>query len=166
MSPERGRYRRDVPPLQPFRDMEEVRRWFNEDIARPFIRAIRDRIPEEDRETWEARWVPPADVVERSDHILVKVELPGMKDDIDVSVSDDKLAIKGQKKQESGIDEEDYSRHEIDYGTFYRTITLPISVDAAKTEARYEDGVLRIILPRLAGEAPHKVKVSVKTEST
>jgi len=165
MSPQGTRYRKEGNAIRPFRELEEMRRRFDEDIARPFMRAIWERIPEEDRESWEARWVPQVDVIERSDHILVRVELPGMKDDIDVSVSEDVLTVRGQKKQESGVSEEDYARHEIDYGTFYRTVTLPVSVDSAKTEAHYEDGVLRVILAKVAGAAPHKVKVSVKKEA-
>ena len=56
---------------RPFREFEELRRRFEQDVARPFIRAIWEQIPEEEKESWGATWVPAVDVIEKSDHILV-----------------------------------------------------------------------------------------------
>ena len=145
-------------PWRPIRELEEMRWWFDEDIARPFMRGVWERIPEE-----EKSWAPSIDTFEMDDSYVVKVELPGMKlEDIDVSVSDDALTVKGQKKPESGVKDEDYYRSEIAYGSFSRTITLPSTADTKNIEASYEDGMLRIRLPRTAEATPKKVTVSVK----
>ncbi len=145
-------------PFRPIPELEEMRRRFEEDIVRPAMRAIWERIPEEQK-----GWAPPIDVIEKSDNFVVKVELPGMKqEDIDVSVSDDTVTIKGERKPESGIKDEDYDRSEIAYGSFYRSVVLPSSVDTKNIEAVYEDGVLRVTLQRASGATPKKVTVQVK----
>ena len=145
-------------PFRPTSELEEMRRRFEENIVRPVMRAIWERIPEEQK-----GWAPPIDVIEKGDNFVVKVELPGMKqEDVDVSVSDDTLTIKGERRPESGIKDEDYDRSEIAYGSFYRSITLPSSVDTKSIEAVYEDGILRVTLQRAAGAKPKKVNVQVK----
>ena len=164
MTSGRERYRRQNP--RPFREFEELRRRFEQDIARPFVRAIWDQIPEEEKETWEANWVPAVDVIEKSDHILVIAEVPGMKDSIDLSVSSDTLTLKGEKKTgDAQSTDGDYSRREISSGSFYRVVTLPVSVDTEKVEADYEDGILRVILPRHEAAKAHKVNINVKSRS-
>lgn len=154
-----------LPPIRPIREIEELRRRFEQDIARPFVQAIWDRVPQEAKETWEARWVPPVDVIEKSDHILVIVELPGMKDNVDLSVSDSTLIIKGQKNlDEIDVSETDYFLNEIDQGSFYRAVTLPADVDSSGVDASYEDGILRVILPKLADSKAHKIQINVKNK--
>ena len=145
-------------PFRPIPELEEMRRRFEDDVVRPLTRAIWERIPEEQK-----GWAPPIDVIENSDNFVVKVELPGMKqEDIDVSVSDDTVTIKGERKQESSVKDEDYYRSEIAYGSFYRSIALPSGVDTKNIEAVYEDGILRITLQRAAGAKPKNVTVQVK----
>ena len=154
MSTERGKRRRGTAPYRPIPELEEMRQRFEENIVRPVMRAIWDRIPEEQK-----GWAPPIDVIEKGDNFVVKVELPGMKqEDVDVSVSDDTLTIKGERRPESGIKDEDYDRSEI----AYRSIALPSSVDTKSIEAVYEDGILRVTLQRAAGAKPKKVNVQVK----
>ena len=158
MPTERWRPLRGRVPLRPPREWEEMRRRFEDDIARPLIRAIWEHIPEEVK-----GWSPSIDVFEKGDNFVVKVELPGMKqEDIDVSVSEDTLTIQGERKQESSIKDEDYYRSEIAYGSFHRGIALPSSVDAKNIEAVYEDGILRVTLQRAAGAKPKRINVQVK----
>jgi HSP20 family protein len=148
-------------PFRPIPELEEMRRRFEEDIARPVMRAIWERIPEEQK-----GWAPPIDVIEKSDNFVVKVELPGMKqEDIYVSVSDDIVTIKGERKPESGIKDEEYDRSEIAYGSFYRSVALSSSVDTKNIEAVYEDGILSVTLQKAAGAKPKKVTVQVKKGS-
>ena len=152
-SPLQGRVPFRVP-----REFEEMRRRFEDEVARPFIRAVWEHVPEEVK-----GWSPSIDVFEKGDTFVVKVELPSMKqEDIDVSVSEDTLTIQGERKQESSIKNEDYYRSEIAYGSFNRSIALPSSVDAKNVEAVYEDGILRVTLQRAAGAKPKKVNVQVK----
>ena len=158
MPAERWRLRQGAGPFRPVRELEEMRRRFEEDIVRPVMRAVWERIPEEQK-----GWAPPIDVFEKGDSFVVKVELPGMKqEDIDVSVSGDTLTIKGEKKPEIGIKDEDYDRSEIAYGSFYRSVVLSSSVDTKNIEAVYEDGVLRVTLQRASGAKPKRVTVQVK----
>jgi len=117
-----------------------------------------ERIPEE-----VTRWAPSVDVWEKGDDFVVKVELPGMKYvDIDVSIFEDTLVVKGERKPESGIKDEEYHRSEIVYGGFYRSVVLPSSIDTENVEAIYEDGVLRVTLKRASGAKPQKIEVTVK----
>lgn len=158
MSTERRVHRRERAPLRPLRELEEIRRRFEDDIARPLLRSIWDRIPEEVK-----MWAPSVDVFEKGDDLMVKVEIPGMKyEDIDVSVSEDTLVIKGEKEPDSSVKDEDYYRSEITYGSFYRFVALPSSIDTKNIEAVYEDGVLHITLKRALGAKPQRVKVRAK----
>jgi HSP20 family protein len=111
----------------------------------------------------ERGWAPAIEVFEKEDKFVVKAELPGMKEeDIDVSVVGDTLTIKGERKAESEVKEEDYYCCERSYGSFSRSIALPSSVDAKKIEASYEDGVLEVSLPKAPGVKPRKISVSAK----
>ena len=140
------------------RDLEDMRRRFEDDIARPFMRAIWERIPEEVK-----GWSPAVDVYEKGDSLVVKVELPGVKqDEVEVSASDDALTVKGQRTREAGVKDADYDRSEIAYGNFYRSVALPSNVDTKNIEAVFEDGILRVTLQRAAGTKPRKVTVQVR----
>ncbi len=111
-------------------------------------------------------WTPAMDVYETDKKFVVKAELPGMKeDDIDVSVTGDTLIIKGEKQAESEINEDNYYSIERTYGSFSRSIVLPSTENPEKIEAKYEDGVLEVSLPKFAEVKPKKVKVSSKRKS-
>ena len=145
-------------PIRPTREMEEMRRHFEEDIVRPAMHAIWTRIPDEIK-----GWSPAVDVFERGDNLEIKVDLAGVKqEDVDVSVSNDTLHIKGERRPESSLKEQDYSRNEIAYGNFYRSISLPTNLDIKNIEATYEEGILHIKLQRAAGAKPKKVNVEFK----
>lgn len=99
-----------------------------------------------------------SDVVETNDHVEVSIELPGMEmKDIEVSVSDDMLTVKGEKKVERQEDKKGYYLSERSYGAIYRTIPLPPGVDGEKADASFKNGVLTIKLPQTP-EAQAKVK--------
>ena len=99
-----------------------------------------------------------SDVVDTGDMIEVSIELPGMEmKDIDVTVSDDMLTIKGEKKVERKEEKKGYYLSERSYGSIYRTIPLPPGVDGDKAEASFKNGVLTIKLPQTP-EAKAKVK--------
>ena len=99
-----------------------------------------------------------SDVVETDNAVEVSIELPGMEmKDIEVSVSDDMLTVKGEKKIERQDEKKGYYLSERSYGAIYRTIPLPPGVDGEKAEASFKDGVLTIRLPQTP-EAQAKVK--------
>ena len=108
-------------------------------------------------------WTPAVEVFDKDDRLVVKAEIPGMKEeDIDVSVEDNTLTIRGERKAETEVKEEDYYCCERSYGTFFRSMSLPSKVDAEKIEANYEDGVLEVTLPKASEVQSKKVKVSAK----
>jgi HSP20 family protein len=143
--------------FRPGRDLEEMGRRFEDDFVRPIVRAVWDRIPREVK-----GWSPSVDIFEKNDKFEVKVELPDVKqEDIDLSLSDDTLTIRGERSPESGVKDEDYYHSEIVYGSYYRSIGLPSSIDTKNVEAVYEDGILRIILQRAPEAKAKKVNIRV-----
>ena len=108
----------------------------------------------------EMAWVPAVDVSETDDSIVVKAEVPGMEaKDIEISFSGDTLRIKGEKKQESEEKKENYHRIETRYGAFSRSIRMPVSVDPDKIEAKYDKGVLKIVLKKKEEAKPKQIEV-------
>lgn len=107
---------------------------------------------------------PSVDVVETNDTVVVKAELPGMEPkDVDISVSDDRLTIKGERKAEKEEKGKTFYRMERCYGSFSRTIELPASVEADKAKADYKNGVLEITLPKT--EQVKAKKIPIKTNN-
>lgn len=150
-----------ITPWRPFRELEDLERRFEDVFGRSYLPSIWWRSPE------ERGWMPAIDVFEKGDKFVVKAELPGMKEeDIDVSVVGDTLTIKGEKKTETEVKEEDYYRCERSYGSFFRSIPLPSTVDADKIEANYEGGVLEVSLPKAAEVKPKKVTVSARKKAS
>ena len=94
-------------------------------------------------------FVPTMDVFEREDDLVVKVEIPGIdpEKDVTIVVQDGSLIVRGERRQEKEIDEEAYHRMEVSYGTFERSILIPQGVDENRITASYVDGVLEVILP-------------------
>ena len=151
---------RQAPWPSMTREIEDMRRRFDEDFARPFMRAVWERVPSEMKD-----WSPSVDIIEQGENYIAEIELPGLKqEDFDVSVNDDTLIIKGTKKTKDGLKDEAYYRREIPYGTFSRSVALPSSVDSSRIDAAYEDGILRITLPRAAAAKSRKIPVSVRKE--
>jgi HSP20 family protein len=96
-----------------------------------------------------AEALPPVDVVDRDNEVLVRAEIPGIaREDLEVSVSDDTLTIKGQSRREEEKDNGDYHRREIVSRSVSRTVSLPGPVDGDSAKAQLKDGVLEITLPK------------------
>ena len=106
-------------------------------------------------------WSPALDLYESGDHFVALVELPGMrKEDIDISLHDGALTISGERKRESKNNGETAQRTERYVGTFRRSISLPTRVDAGKVSATYEDGILKVTLPKAEEAKPKQIQVS------
>lgn len=108
-------------------------------------------------------WTPAVDIFETDNHDLVlKAELPGMgREDIEVTVENSTLVLKGTKKFDAEVKDENYRRIERTYGTFHRSFTLPSTVDAAKVAADFKNGVLTVKLPFREEAKPRTVNVDV-----
>ena len=106
---------------------------------------------------------PSLDLYEEKSDVIVKAEMPGMtKDDIEITLSDSTLTLKGEKKKEEEVKEKDYYRCEREYGSFLRTVELPAEVKADGVKATFRDGVLEIRLPKSEEAKKKEVHVPVQ----
>lgn len=107
-----------------------------------------------------ANWAPAMDVIETGDSVVLRAELPGLTDeDVEISVEDNTLSLKGEKKSHYEDQEGSYRRVESRYGSFYRSFSLPNSVDQDKIDAQFAHGVLEITLPKVEKAKPKKIAV-------
>jgi HSP20 family protein len=108
-------------------------------------------------------WTPAVDIAEHDDEYLVKVELPGVnKDEVKLTLENNILTIRGEKKQEKETKKENYHRVERSYGSFQRSFTLPAAVKSDKIDASYKDGILTVSLPKAEEAKPKQIEVKVK----
>src|ERR671919_538113 len=106
-------------------------------------------------------WAVPLDVVQEGDNIVVKATVPGVSpEDIDVSIENDVLTIKGHTKEEREHQEGDYLMRERRAGSFYRALRLPDTVDSDKAQPHYEHGVLSITFPRMESKKAKRLQIT------
>ena len=105
---------------------------------------------------------PAAEVAESDGEVTVKMEVPGVeKDQLQLTVADDRLTVRGGMHKESEERPKNYHRQEIRYGTFQRSVPLPVEVDAAKASAKLRNGMLEITLPKSRQPKAQEIKVTV-----
>jgi HSP20 family protein len=115
------------------------------------------------RGAFDAGW-PRADMVETDEEIRITAELPGVgKDDIDVSVTDGRVIIRGEKKEEREKEERGLYAFERSYGTFQRSFDLPCEVESDRVDASFKDGVLTVNLPKTAAARERLKKIPIRT---
>ncbi|RMG35276.1 MAG: Hsp20/alpha crystallin family protein [Gammaproteobacteria bacterium] len=116
---------------------------------------------DDDSQVVGSTWAPAVDIKEEDDKFVIRADIPGVSpDDIDVSMEQGVLTIKGERKHEAEENKEGYHRIERAYGTFMRRFALPENVDADKISATSKDGVLELVLPKAQqGDQPRKIKV-------
>lgn len=104
-----------------------------------------------------------ADIFEDGNDVVVKADMPGVKkEDVNVSLSDDAITIRGERKKEEKVERKDYYRVERSYGSFTRSFRLPADVQADRAEATFGDGVLEIRIPRMEEARSKTKKVPIK----
>ncbi len=107
-------------------------------------------------------WKPAVDVIETESDITIKAEIPGTDPkDIDISITEDTLTLKGEKKEEKEKIGKCYHRIESSYGSFKRTINLPVSIEVDKVTAKGSNGLLEITLPKTEGSKTKKINIKV-----
>ncbi len=113
--------------------------------------------------TSRGNWVPPVDIYETEGHdLVIKVELPDVnREDVQVTVENNTITIKGNKNFPGDVKEEQFRRVERRYGSFVRSFTLPNTVDASKVSAEYKNGVLTVKLPYREEAKPRTINVEV-----
>ncbi len=109
-------------------------------------------------------WAPAVDIYETENELVVTADLPGMNDkDLDVRVENNMLTIRGERKMEKSVNEDNVLRTERAYGSFSRSFSLPNTVNAEAIKADYQHGVLTVKMPKREESKPKQVKVNVAT---
>ncbi len=109
--------------------------------------------------------IPPVDMYETDEAVVVEMSMPGIDaSKLDISIENGILSVKGTNERKTEVDEKNYYRKEVRYGSVYRQIALPSKVLANKTEAVYEKGILKLSIPK-AREEGGAVKVQIKDKS-
>ena len=126
----------------PFRDNTTLQERINRMFADPLARMGGD-------ESAYGAWLPPIEILEKEDNLVMRAEIPGMNQkDIELQVENGVLTLKGEKKREREVKDENVHRAERYYGSFVRTFALPTTVDVDKIRANYKDGVLEVMIPK------------------
>ncbi len=145
----------------PFAAFEtQMRRHFND-----FFEGFGFDLAPFSKDLHEGGLMPKVDVSETSDAVQVTADLPGMtENDVEVTLSDGHLHIRGEKHAEKEEQEKNYHRVERSYGSFQRSVALPAEVDAEKVDASFKNGVLSVMLPKVQTASSGK-KIAVKKSS-
>ena len=144
----------------PFRDLMSLQDEVNRLFRHSFLRGPGEST---DLARATAAWAPSVDVYEREGKLFVEAELPGLEaSDIDISLEDSVLTVKGERKFEGEVKEENYHRMERAYGYFERRVGLPRKVDEENIHATVTDGVLKVEMPELEEAKPKKIPVEVE----
>ena len=110
----------------------------------------------------EGSFVPPVDIYEGEHNLVLKLEVPGVREeDLNIQLENNTLTVQGKKNFQKEEKEENFHRIERRYGSFVRTFRLPNTVDADKIEATYDKGVLSVVLAKKAEAKPKQIKVGV-----
>ncbi|NPA57732.1 MAG: Hsp20/alpha crystallin family protein [Aquificae bacterium] len=148
--------RRNLPAFgwNPLRELvrieQELNKVFNELVPTP--KAEIEEI---------TRWAPRVDVYEKDNKLVIEAEIPGAKkEDVEVKIKDNAVIIRGEVKREEEEKDKTYYRTERFYGVFERVIPLPVDVKPDEAKATFENGILRIEIPKLAEEKEIKIEVS------
>jgi HSP20 family protein len=138
----------------PFREFRTLQNEMN----RLFADLTPDTFGRED--TMSGAWNPKVDIFENKENLFLEAELPGMKqEDFDLTIEDNVLTLKGERKFEKKTDDENYHRVERAYGSFARSFTLPQTVSADGAKAEFNDGVLRVALPKREEAKARKIEI-------
>jgi HSP20 family protein len=142
---------------EPFRGLstlhDQVNRLFNETVLRG-----------QGEDSALTTWSPAVDIYETENELVVKADLPDVAEkDIDVRVENNLLTIRGERKFEKSVSEDNYLRVERSYGAFSRSFSLPNTVNAEAIHAEYKNGVLTVTIPKREESKPRSVKVSISS---
>ena len=143
----------------PFRDVMTLQDRMN----RLFDQALSRTRTDDEEGLTASTWSPAVDIFETPDSIVMKAELPGVRrENIDIQVRENTLTLKGERKFEREVKDENYLRMERSYGTFQRAFSLPAVIQQDKIKAVLKDGVLEVSMPKAEEAKPQQVKIDVK----
>ena len=143
--------------FDPFREMAQMQDRINRIFGDAYTRRHDDDL------TRRGDWMPPVDIYESADQqVVLKAELPGVsREDIDLRVENNTLTLRGERRRDSEVKDEQFHRVERSYGAFSRSFALPSRIDAEQVRADFKDGVLTITLPTKAEAKPRQIAVAV-----
>jgi HSP20 family protein len=148
-----------IARLEPFRGLSTLQDQFN--------RLFNEQLRNHSEESALTTWAPAVDIYETTNELVVKADLPEVNEkDIDVRVENNLLTIRGERKFEKSVSEENFLRVERTYGSFSRSFSLPNTVNAEKIGAEYKNGVLTVTLPKREESKPRQVKVTVNAATS
>ncbi|HVF58006.1 MAG TPA: Hsp20/alpha crystallin family protein [Pyrinomonadaceae bacterium] len=144
-----------ITRYDPFRELrnlqDEVNRLFSTNLSRSFG----------DEGIAQGAWMPSIDIYENKDQIVLEAELPGMaREDFDLTVENNVLTLRGERRFEKRDDSDNYHRVERAYGSFSRSFTLPQTVSAENATAEYKNGVLRVVLQKREEVKARRIQIS------
>src|SRR5262245_61734591 len=144
-----------ITRFDPFRELTTLQDRMNRLFGDVYLR--------DEEITSHGNWVPPVDIFETAGRdLVIKVELPDVnREDVEVTVENNTLTLRGEKKLPADVKDEQFRRVERRYGKFSRSFTLPTTVDAAKVSADYKNGVLTVKLPFKEEARPRTINVEV-----
>ncbi len=155
----------NIVKYDPFREL----RFLQEEVNRVFNSGAHRVGGQED--IMKGAWTPSVDIFENQDKIVLEAELAGMKpEDVDVSIENNVITLKGERNFEKKEETENYHRVERSYGSFTRSFTLPRTVVSDEVAANFENGVLKVTLPKREEAKARKIEIKgseqpVKVES-
>jgi HSP20 family protein len=142
-----------IVKYDPFRELRSLQ----DEMTRLFSGVM----PANREEMTHGAWAPSVDIYEDTNRLILEAELPGMnRDDFDISVENNVITLKGERKFEKKTEGDNYHRVERSYGTFTRSFTLPQTVTAEGATADFENGVLRVALPKREETKARKIEIS------
>ncbi|NLW07760.1 MAG: Hsp20/alpha crystallin family protein [Clostridia bacterium] len=135
-----------ISPWRPWRDLANVR----EEMFRNFLSGF-------------AESGPRFDIYQSGNEIVANIELPGLasKDDVEITATEDTLSIRGEVRREEQAEEHNYHRSERYFGSFARTVTLPVKVQPEKASANYKNGILHIRIPMAANQQQRRIPIDL-----
>ena len=144
--------------LKPFEDMD---RMFDQFFSRNWMQPSRFDWPGMRKLAARSEFkIPLVDVLEKDSEVIVRAEVPGVdKKDLDISITDNTITIKGQTRKEEKEEHGDYHRCEISSGSFNRTLTLPTGVESGKAKAQFSNGMLEITIPKATKTERRSIKI-------
>jgi len=150
-----------APPARALGPIEDIERMFDNFFRRGFMRPSHWDWP-----SWSElaapleEKLPRVDVIDRDEAVVVRAEVPGVdKDNLEVTLSDNTITLKGSTRHEEKEEKGNYYRCEISQGSFTRTVALPADVDGSKAKASFKDGLLEVTLPKVTPAQRHTIKI-------
>jgi len=148
----------DVVKWEPFREMANLQ----DRMQRLFQEMGFGRYDRPSPDVQGARWAPAVDVYETEGEIVLKAELPEIdRKDVEISIENNVLTLQGERKQEKEVTKDCYHCMERAYGSFFRSFSLPSTVDQEKVKADFKDGILKITLPKKPEHKPKQISIDI-----